>query len=238
MIDKDESKIDFSEYEDVGDELLAEASGAIGGVTLPDDMHPVARRLVYLIDGFSNWQGRIACLLVLPIILAMVYEVVMRKLFIAPTLWAFDISRMLYGMSFMLGAAYALMRGLHIRADFLYRGMTARTQGRVDLALYLILFMPSMLFFAYNAFFFFDKSIGTLISANVNLWMLDAGVVSEDTVGNIRIRNFESAGDSTWAPVVWPVKLSLFAGVFFLCIQGVSEILKSWYAATRGKWPV
>lgn len=208
MSDKD-SEIDFQEYQDVGDELLAEAKGAVG-VTLPDDMHPFARRLVYVIDGFSDWQGRLVCLMVVPIIFAMVYEVIMRKFFIAPTLWAFDISRMLYGMSFMLGAAYALMRGLHIRADFLYRGMSERTQGRVDLILYILFFMPAMIL---------------LLSATQEFALKSYG-------------QNETAGDSTWAPIVWPVKFALAIGVFFLIIQGISEILKSWYAATRGKWPI
>ncbi len=206
---ENENDIDFTEYQDVGDELLAEAKGAAGAV-LPDDMHPLARKTVYFIDNFSEWQGRIACLMIVPIIGAMVYEVIMRKFFIAPTLWAFDVSRMLYGMSFMLGAAYALMRGLHIRADFLYRGFSERNQGRIDLVLYVVLFMPSMLFFLWAAYEFSIKSFS----------------------------QWERAGDSTWAPIVWPVKMSLMFGVLFLVIQGVSEILKSWYAATRGKWPV
>lgn len=209
MFNEDENKIDFSEYEGVGDELLAEAGGAVGK-ELPPDMHPFAAKLIYLIDHFSNWQGRIACLMVVPIIFAMVYEVIMRKFFIAPTLWAFDISRILYGMSFMLGAAYALMRGLHIRADFLYRNFSERTQGRVDLVLYILFFMPGMIL---------------LLSA----------------AQEFALKSFyqgETAGDSTWAPIVWPVKISLALGVLFLVIQGISEILKSWYAATRGKWPV
>ncbi|EPX80128.1 TRAP-type C4-dicarboxylate transport system, small permease component [Litoreibacter arenae DSM 19593] len=209
MMNEDQDKIDFSEYENVGDELLADAGGAVGK-KLPDDMHPLARKAIYAIDHFSNWQGRIACLLVVPIILAMVYEVIARKFFIAPTLWSYDLSRMLYGMSFMLGAAYALMRGLHIRADFIYRGFSDRTQGRVDLILYVVLFMPAMLFFLKAGYDFSAKSF----------------------------LQGERAGDSTWAPIVWPVKMALTAGVFFLCIQGISEILKSWYAATRGKWPV
>lgn len=209
MINEDQDKIDFSEYENVGDELLADAGGAVGK-TLPDDMHPLARRTIYFIDHFSNWQGRIACLLVVPIIFGMFYEVIARSFFLAPTLWAYDLSRILYGTSFMLGAAYALMRGLHIRADFLYRNFTERTQGRVDLILYIVLFMPSMLFFLKAGYDFSAKSF----------WQ------------------GERAGDSTWAPIVWPVKIALTTGVFFLCVQGVSEILKSWYAATRGKWPV
>jgi len=209
MINEDQDKIDFSEYENVGDELLADAGGAVGKV-LPDDMHPTARKIIYAIDHFSNWQGRIACLLIVPIIFGMFYEVIARSFFLRPTLWAYDISRMLYGMSFMLGAAYALMRGLHIRADFLYRNFSERTQGRVDLVLYVLLFMPAMMFFLKAGYDFSAKSF----------------------------MQGERAGDSTWAPIVWPVKMALTAGVLFLIIQGISEILKSWYAATRGKWPV
>lgn len=204
----DDDKSDFNQYQDVGDELLAEAR--VAGAKMPDDMHPFAAKLITIIDLFSEWQGRIVALLVVPIIFAMVYEVVMRKFFTAPTLWSYDISRMLYGVSFMLGAAYGLMRGLHIRADFLYRGLSERTQGRIDLVMYLVFFMPGMILLLFAAQEFAVKSF---------------------------LQN-ESAGDSTWAPIVWPVKFALAAGVLFLLIQGISEILKAWYAATRGRWPV
>ena len=200
---------DLDEFDlEAGDELLA---GSLGGpgTPLPEDMHPLARKIVWALDWFSEWQGRIVALMVVPIIFAMVYEVIARKFFIAPTLWAFDVSRMLYGTSFMLGAAYALMKGLHIRADFLYRGFSVKTQGRVDLTLYVFLFMPGMIFLMYAGYEFALKSF---------------------------LQN-ESAGDSTWAPIVWPVKIALTLGVGFLVLQGLSEILKSWYAATRGKWP-
>ncbi len=197
------------EAHEIGDELLAERRGG-PDTRLPDDMNPLHRVLVHALDTVSDWTGRIVCLLVIPIMVAMVYEVIARKIFIAPTLWAFDISRMLYGVSFMLGAAYGLMRGLHIRADFLYRGLSEKTQGRIDFTLYIVLFMPSMLFLLFAGYEFALKSI----------------------------MQGERAGDSTWAPVVWPVKTALAVGVLLLLLQGVSEILKSWYAATRGRWPV
>ena len=194
---------------EIGDELLAERRGG-PEAELPQDMHPLARMLIKSIDTLNDWVGKLVCLLVVPIIIAMVYEVVARKLFIAPTLWAFDVSRMLYGISFMLGAAYGLMRGLHIRADFLYRSFSERTQGSIDLIIYIILFMPAMLLLMYAGYDFAIKSI----------------------------MQGERAGDSTWAPIVWPVKTALAIGVARLVIQGISEICKSWYAATRGRWPV
>jgi TRAP-type mannitol/chloroaromatic compound transport system permease small subunit len=200
----------------IGDELLAERKGGPDAV-LPDDMHPLAKFLIKAIDTLNDWVGRIVALLVVPIIFAMFYEVIARKFFIAPTLWAFDVSRMLYGISFMMGAGYALMRGLHIRADFLYRGFSERTQGRVDLVLYILFFMPSMFLLASAGVDFWAKSMGGAIFSSGGTW--------------------ESAGDSTWAPYVWPVKMSLAIGVMLLTLQGVSEICKAWYAATRGKWP-
>lgn len=230
MINEDQSKIDFSEYEDVGDELLAEAGGAINGVVLPDDMHPFARRLVYIIDGFSNWQGRIACLLIVPIIFGVFYEVIARSFFTAPTLWAYDLSRMLAGMSFMLGAAYALMRGLHIRADFLYRGLTERRQGQIDLVLYIVMFMPAMMFLLNATYWFALKAAPD--------WA-DFQFQASPTLGIYQwLERGEQAGDTTFFPPVTPVKGALFFGTLCLLIQGVSEILKAWYAATRGKWPL
>ena len=66
-------------------------------------------------------------------------------LFTAPTLWAYDLSRMLYGAMFVLGAGYGLSKGVHIRSDFLYRKWTVRNQARVDAALYIVFYFPAMI---------------------------------------------------------------------------------------------
>ena len=81
----------------------------------------------------------------------MVYEVVARYFFTAPTVWAYDISRMVYGAMFMLGAAYALSKGVHIRSDFLYRDWSVQTQGRIDTALYVFCYFPAMVIFLWVA---------------------------------------------------------------------------------------
>ena len=86
----------------------------------------------------------------MPLILAMTYEVIARKLFLAPTIWAYDISRFLYGALFMLGAGYALSKGVHIRADFLYRNFKVKNQGLIDFVLYI-------LFSRIDCFSFYDN---------------------------------------------------------------------------------
>ena len=116
---------------DISDEMIAERRGGSG--KMPDDMPLWMSLLITKIDKFSKWVGNIVCWLTVPLILGMVYEVLARKLFLAPTIWAYDMSRFLYGALFMLGAGYALSKGVHIRADFLYRNFKIKTQGVIEL---------------------------------------------------------------------------------------------------------
>ncbi len=60
---------------------------------------------------------------------SLVWEVVARYCFNAPTVWAYDMTFMLYGTFFMLGSAYTLLRGGHIRTDSLYAQMVAAHAG-------------------------------------------------------------------------------------------------------------
>jgi TRAP-type mannitol/chloroaromatic compound transport system permease small subunit len=64
-------------------------------------------RAVRAIDRFAELCGVAVAWLMVPLIVAVVYEVVARYAFAAPTLWSFDVTYMLYGAIFMLGAAYA-----------------------------------------------------------------------------------------------------------------------------------
>ena len=97
---------------DISDEMIAERRAGSG--KMPDDMPVWMSLLITKIDKFSKWIGNIVCWLTVPLILGMVYEVLARKLFLAPTIWAYDMSRFLYGALFMLGAGYALSKGVHI----------------------------------------------------------------------------------------------------------------------------
>lgn len=198
----------MSDTFDVSDELIAERRAG-GPGNLPPDMPRWMAGTITAIDTFSLWVGRLVALLTVPLFLAMVYEIFVRKVFVAPTMWAYDISRMLYGASFMLGAAYALSKGVHIRADFIYRNWSERTQGRIDLTLFLLFYFPGLLVF---------------------LW------TSIDFAWTSLVRG-ERGMDTAWMPLLGPIKSALPVGIIFLLIQGVSESLKSWYAATRGRWP-
>ena len=192
---------------EIADELLANRRESIG--RMPDDMPPWMARTIVGIDKLNHYVGRLVSWMLVPIIFAMIYEVVARYAFTAPTVWAYDISRMFYGAMFVLGAAYGLSKGVHIRSDFIYRNWAVRNQGRVDATLYLLLFFPSMILL---------------------LW------VSFDWAWTTIIRGARGM-DTAFAPLLGPVRSALPIGILLLIIQGVSEFLKSWYAASHNRWP-
>lgn len=202
-----EIEIDPGELE-LADELIAERRSGEPG-DLPGDMPPWMARIITIIDTFSMWVGRIFCWLLVPLMVAMVYEVVARKLFIAPTDWAYDVSRMSSGALFMLGAGYALMRGVHIRADFIYRTWPVRWQARVDGLLYVILYFPTMLFFLWISFEY-----------SADAWL-----------------KWERSMDTAWMAPLAPARTAMPLGAVFLLLQGVSELLKCVYAMKHGRWP-
>ncbi len=47
----------------------------------------------------------------------------------------------------------------------------------------------------------------------------------------------EKGMDTAWMRFMWPIKSCLWLGIVFLIIQGISELFKSYWAATKGKWP-
>ena len=71
-------------------------------------------------------------------------EVFKRYVLNAPTAWIFDVNNMLYGTLFMMCGAYTLAQNGHVRGDFLYGSMRPRTQAALDLALYILFFLPGI----------------------------------------------------------------------------------------------
>ena len=192
---------------DISDEMIAERRGGSG--KMPEDMPSWMAKSIINIAKFSKRVGSVVCWILMPLIFAMTYEVLARKLFLAPTIWAYDISRFLYGALFMLGAGYALSKGVHIRADFLYRNFKIKNQGLIDFWLYLLFYFPGLIVFFYMTFGFVVESI----------------------------QRGERGMDTTWMPYMWPIKTCLLIGIIFLLIQGFSELLKSYWAAKKGEWP-
>ena len=94
------------------------------------------------IDQISEWSGRIFIWLVIPLTVLVFFEVIARRFFNAPHIWATEVTDYIYGPHFMLVAAYTLLYGAHVRIDIIYQRFSPRTRGILDLITYSIFFFP------------------------------------------------------------------------------------------------
>jgi len=165
------------------------------------------RKVINGIDKWSDWVGYAVMLTLIPMVLGGAYEVIARYFFKAPTVWSTDVTFMANGTMYMLGGAYALLKGSHVRTDMFYEKYSDRTKGMVDLIAYVVFFIPVMVVIFY-------------ISIN-------------DAIRAFEIQERSNAG--MWQPILWPFRAVIPLAAVLLSIQGVSEILKSAWAVKTGR---
>jgi TRAP-type mannitol/chloroaromatic compound transport system permease small subunit len=163
--------------------------------------------VIRLIDKITEWTGYLFTLIVIPLILANVIEVFKRYVMNDPTIWALDVTTMSFGALFMLGAAYALLKGAHVRTDMLWDKFSTRKKGWIDTIAYIVFFLPTM------AVLFFLSVDDFLYS-----WSID-----------------ERSNSGAWQPIIWPLRAVIPIAAALLFFQGVSELLKSLWAARTGE---
>ena len=169
---------------------------------------PAYLAIIRGIDRFTEYTAYVFCLLNIPLIGANTWEVISRYGFGEPTEWALDTTTQSFGAMFMLGAAYALSKGAHVRTDMLWEGFSDRTKGLIDSFGYVLFFLPTM---------------AVLFSISI-----------DDFMYSISIDERGSSG--AWTPVLWPLRGVIPLAAFMLFLQGVSELLKSLWAWRTGEF--
>ena len=151
------------------------------------------------IERISDTVGLVGAWVMAPLVVSMVYEVLARHFFGAPTFWAYEVGYMLAGTTYMFGMAYCLRMGGHIRVDFIYEGLAPRRKALVNLLGYLILMLPVGLWVTWGLFHYAVEAY-------------DANEVS---------------GESAWNPIIWPFRAVWTIGFAALCLQAIAEVIKS-----------
>ncbi len=161
-------------------------------------------------DRLSAWFGKVFAWLVIMMTFGTSYEVLVRYAFRAPTPWSLDVSFIMYGTLFMMGGAYTLSRGGHVRADFLYRRWRPRTQAIVDLVLYILFFFPGVLALVTAGWTYAMRS-----------WSYPGGEVSVNSPAGIPIYQF---------------KFVLVAAGALLVIQGIAQVMRCIKCIRENRW--
>ena len=172
-----------------------------------NDFPPAFYATIRAIDRFSDLTGKLISLSMLWLVGTICYECLSRYLFDAPTLWVLESSYMTNGAAFMLGCAYTLHKGAHVRTDMLWEKYSERKKGWIDLASYVLLFYPVLI---------------TLMVISI-----------DDVWYSYSIR--ELSEQTPWRPVMWPFRAAIPLAAILLMVQGVSEVLKCCFQIRNGR---
>ena len=165
--------------------------------------------LLLRVDRVSAWSGKACAWLIVVLALVVGVEVFKRYILNAPTAWIFDLNSMLYGTLFMMCGAYALAQNAHVRGDFLYSSMRPRVQAGLDLALYILFFVPGIMALAYAGYGFAELS-----------WRID-----------------EHSNVTADGPPVYPFKAVIPIAGALVMLQGLAEIARCIICLRTGAWP-
>jgi TRAP-type mannitol/chloroaromatic compound transport system permease small subunit len=160
-------------------------------------------------DQFVVWIGRAFAWGIFILTAAVMYEVIMRYFFNAPTLWAFDFTIQMYGAVFMMGGASAMSTKTHVKADMYYNRLSEKGQAILDLVLFICFYAPGVFALTYAGYFYAKKA-----------WIVHE--TSWNSPAQIQIYFSKS--------------LIPIAGLLLLII-GISEIFRCIICIKTGKWP-
>ena len=167
------------------------------------------QRLLRTADSISTYAGKAFAWLIVLLMLVVCVEVFKRYILNAPTAFIYDINNMMYGTLFMMCGAYTLAQNGHVRGDFLYGSMKPRMQASLDLALYILFFLPGII---------------ALVKAGY------------DYAGDSwRIR--EHSNVTADGPPVYQFKTVIPIAGALVLLQGLAEILRCVVCLRTGEWP-
>lgn len=149
------------------------------------------------IETFITKQGEITSMLIFPLLGVVIYEVIMRYGFNAPTTWGFEATAFLYGMHYMFGISFTDVKDGHVKVDIFSSLAPRKIQAALGALTTIVFLLPVMIFMTYSSFTF--------------AWTSIQGLEKNPT---------------SWAPVIFPFKVVMAVCFLFLLLQGVANLIK------------
>jgi TRAP-type mannitol/chloroaromatic compound transport system permease small subunit len=158
-----------------------------------------------IIDRMNELIGTAISFLIIPLVVVILYEIVARYVFDSPTIWAFEVSQMVYGVYIILTGGFLLQRDGHVNVDLMYNRFKPRTRAIINLFTWLF-------FFAFS---------GTILVKGWE-WAWDSFV-------------FRESGATVFNPPIYPIKMMIPLGALLLLLQGLIRYIGDIMTAITGK---
>ena len=154
------------------------------------------QHVLRFIDRLSELTGKVTSFLIIVMSLIIGFEVVARYIFKAPTLWAHEVSAMVFGTYIIFGGAYTLLSKGHVNVDVVYGGLPKRWRAFLDIV-------------TFSVFALFCTALAW------KGWK----------IGLNSFKFLERSG-SVWNPPIWQHETDCLGGLYAAAVAGSLEIRK------------
>ena len=150
---------------------------------------------VRTINRINEWVGDKLAYLLFAFFLLILLQVILRYVFNAPTVWAGELSQMLFGAYATLSGGYIMRISGHVNVDIIYSRASERKRAAIDI-------FTSVLFFLF-----------------CGMLLVYGGSMAWESVSSL-----ETSG-SAWDPPIYPIRLAIPLAALLLLIQGVAKLI-------------
>ena len=171
---------------------------------------PNSRAIISAIDSLTEISGKLIAWLAFAMTLLTVFVVILRYGLGIGSIAMQELTVYMHATLFMLGAAYTLKSGSHVRVDIFYRRFTPRTRAWVNSMGTIVFLMPLCVFI-----------IGTSWEFVANSWAIH-----------------ETSAEPGGIPAVFLLKTLIPLMAANLLLQGFAEVLRNAAAlVSQGDYP-
>ncbi len=151
---------------------------------------------VQVVEKIARAVGLIAMYLVLVMLAILLYSSY-TKAFAIPAAWTLEMAQFVMVAYYMLGGAYSLQQGAHVRMDVAWGRWSLKTRAIVDSVtiLFLIFYLVMLL-------------IGGISSTKYAL-------------------EYSERSYSSWAPYMAPIKIIMVIGISLMLLQAIATFLRN-----------
>lgn len=165
------------------------------GVFWKLNMKVLAYGFVKFITNINRLFFYATTFLIFIIVFSMMYEVISRYVFNAPTVWGLELATLLFGPYFLFGGAYLLHLKGHVNLDIIKNKASPLMQKILEMfaQIVVVVFCVILLYYAYPA--------------------------------AIDSFQYRETSFSAWNPPIWPTKFAIPIALVLLALQSIAELI-------------
>jgi len=154
-------------------------------------------RFYRFIGRINEFSGKFCAWLIFPMMALVAFEVIMRYVFSAPTIWTWDVNVQLLAVVGGLSAGYGLLHNSHARVDIFSKMLSNKGQAILGF----ITDVLTVIFIGWITWYLFREAINSTLALE--------------------------RGATVWRPPVYPQRMIVAFGFLFLTFQAVCVMLQN-----------